>query len=1011
MDFRILGPLEAWQNGQPVPLGDRQQRYVLAALLLEANKPVPIDRLTEIIWGPAGHESATTLINGYISRLRTIFKKSGADELRLEKEPSSTRMLRVEVSRIDYFRFQDLRNQARAAQRSGDDNRALTLLHQATGLWRDDFLADLDNDELRRPYQRKIQRMRLDALHDLAQLEFDNGNYGWVIDHLYTPVLNNPKNERLATLLGWAMLEKEDRIGALTVVNRTAQALRGSGMTPSTKLERIQQRALRGEPAHTPEQLPRDPPLFTGRNIELDTLLTGWRAAASAPETPSVMTISGMPGIGKTALAVHAAHRLAHHFPDGRLVIDLHGFTPNLEPLSAGSALERLLKSLGVPGAAIPEDPEDRAAVYRSTLAGTRRLILLDNARDEEQVEPLLPGTAGSLVIVTSRRRLSGLDYIRGVHLDPLPAGDAVALLRKIAGPDRIDRQDDAAESIANLSGRLPLAIRLIAGRLLEHPDWQLKYFADLLREQAVRLVEFDPAERRLAAAFYVSYEQLTLEQQRVFRLLGTVFGPDFDSWDVAALANTSAVDIRELLEVLHRASLVEDASPGRYRLHDLLRAYAEMLDCGDPTDRDASVTRLLTYYLHTASAAAGATFPHDRHRLPAVTGPSMPGPGFGSAQDGVNWLRSAHGNLMAAIRHTAHHGWHEFTWKLACVIWRYLYIRGHLDDWSSALRLALDAARQAGNLWGQAQALQHLSVACWRSGDSQQALDLGQQALQLWEQLGDHHGEADARSALGLGSQRLGRFDEARSHFSRAMDLYVELDDQRGYANVLDNLGNIDERVGLLQLALERHNAALSILRTVDDRQGQLYALNNIGSVRQQLGELDEAVRLHQCALAISEEIEYPHGAAFSLNYLGTAYRRTGDLHSATGYHERALAIAGDLGDPTLETDIHNDLGETCSARGEHAEALERHGQALILANRTGDVREQARAHHGIARARHADDLHHETGSHWRQAVMLYRRIKTPDADHVAAELGSLDCECRSACSPPNENATGQHD
>lgn len=997
MEFRLLGPLEAWQGSQLVHLGDRQQRYVLAALLLEANQAVPIDRLTEIIWGPAGHESATTLINGYISRLRTVFKRAGADELRLDKEPGSTRTLRVDIARIDYFRFHDLRDQARIAQRSGDDGRALMLLHQATALWRDDFLADLDNDELRRPYQRKLQHVRLEALYDLAQLEFDNGNYGWVIDHLYTPVSDNPKNERLAVLLGRAMLETEDRIGALAIAHHTARALRSSGMTPSAKLERIQQRALRGEPERPPAQLPRDPHPFTGRKVELDTLLTGWWTAVGEPEELAVMTISGMPGVGKTALAVHAAHRLAHHFPDGQLVINLHGFTPNLDPVAPGAALERLLKLLGVPCAAVPDSLEDRAAVYRSTLAGTRRLILLDNAKDETQVDPLLPGTAGSLVIITSRRRLSGVDYIRGVHLDPMPAGDAVTLLRNIAGPDRVDRQDDAAEDIVKLSGGLPLAIRLVAGRLLEHPSWQLKYMADLLQKRALRLVELDPAERRLAAAFHVSYEQLTPEQQRVFRLLGAVPGPDFDDVAVAALADDTAGDVGGLLEILHRVSLVEDASPGRYRLHDLLRAYAELLDVDDRADREAAVTRLLHYYLHTALTAAAAAFPHDRHRLPSIAEPSTPGPVSCTAEDGLSWLRSEHGNLVAAIRYTAHRGWHDLTWKLACVIWRYLYIRGHLDDWSDTLRLALDAARQSESVWGQALALQHLSVACWRSGDSQQALVLGQQALQLWERLRDHHGEADARCTLGLGAKRLGRFDEARGHYSRALDLYIELDDQRGYANVLDNLGDIDERGGLLQSALERHSAALSILQTVHDRQGELYVLNNIGSVQQHLEQLDEAVRLHQRALNIAEEIEYPHGAAFSLNYLGASYRKMGQLDTAMEHHERALAIARKLGDPTLGTDIHNDLGETCRARGEHAVAVERHRQALLFANRTGDVQEQARAHHGIARAMHAVDLHPEAGGHWLQAVALYRRIEIPEADQVATELSSLDCACRS--------------
>ncbi len=1002
MEFRLLGPLEAWQAGRPVDLGDRQQRYVLAALLLEANKPVSVDRLTEIVWGPIGHESATKLINGYISRLRRIFRQAEAGEIWLDKDASNSRTLRVDPARIDYFRFIDLRNHAQSAQRDGDDSRALALLREATGLWQGEFLADLDNDELRFSYHRQIQRIRLETLHDLAVLELDNGDYRWVQDHLYPVVSGHPDNERLAVLLGRAMLESGDRNGALDVANRTIKVLRHKGMDISSGLKTLQERALRGEPENPPARLPRDLWTFTGREAELEELLASGQILGGELAPSRVITISGMPGSGKTALAIHAAHRLAPDFPDGQLFVDLHGFTPHLDPVPASNALARLLTMLGVPGAAIPRDLEDRAALYRSKMADTRRLILLDNAKDEAQVEPLLPATAGSLVIVTSRRRLSGLDYIRGVHLDPMPASDALALLTRIVGPKRVDRQVDAAEEIVELAGRLPLAIRLVSGRLLEHPQWQLHYLADLLRERAQKralpLTEFDPAERRLAAAFYVSYEQLVPEQQRVFRLLSTLPGPDFDRLAVAALADAPESDMDGLLEILHRVSLVEETLPGRYRFHDLLGSYAETLDRDDAADRDTAVSRLFDYYLSSASAAAATAFPHDRHRLPPLAEPSRSSLTFEADQDALDWLRLEHGNLVGAVRHAAHSGRNELAWKLACVVWRYLYIHGHLDDWRKTLSIALHAARESKDVWGQAQALQQLSVACWRAGDSQQALDLGHQSLHLWRKLDDRHGEADARSALGLAAKRLGRFAEARTHYSRAMELYIEINDQRGRANVLDNLGELDEQLGFLHSALERQEMALSILHTANDRQGQLYVLNNIGIVRHKLGQLDDAAELHKRALMISTQIEYPHGAAFSLNYLGTVYRSMGDLDAATEYHKRALKIAMDLGDPTLETDIHNDLGETCRARGGHVDALASHRNALTFAVQTGDIREQARAHHGMARAMHASGLHEEARRHWLHAVALYRDLEIPEAGHAEKELGPLDCGCRSA-------------
>lgn len=997
MEFQLLGPLEARQDGRPVDLGDRQQRYVLAALLLEANKPVSMDRLTEIIWGPAGHESATKLINGYISRLRRIFREARADDLQLDKDLYHTRTLRVDLGRIDFFRFAELRHQAQLAQRGGDHGRVLVLLREATELWHGEFLEDLDNDALRRPYQRQLERARLEILHDGALLDLDNGNYSSVQDQLYTVVSAHTDNERLAILLIRAMLEAGDRSSALDVANRTVMVLREKGMEISPDLKKLQERALRGDPEHRPTRLPRDLATFTGRDAELELLLTTGRIAEENAAPPPIMTISGMPGVGKTALAIHAAHQLASNFPDGQIFVDLCGFVPNLKPVAPRDALGRLLTMLGVPGAAIPKNVEDRASFYRSKMAGARRLVVLDNAHDEAQVEPLLPGTPGSLVIITSRRKLSSLEHIRGVHLDPLSPGDAFDLLTHLVGLERIERQIGDAEHVVELAGRLPLAIRLVSGRLLTHPRWQVEYLAELLRTRALRLTEFDPAERRLAASFYVSYEQLTVEQRTVFRLLGAVPGPDFDRSVVAALIDATESDAERSLEILHRLSLVEDASAGRYRLHDLLRAYAELLNDDDLANRDLALSRLLDYYLRTAANAAATAFPHDRHRLPA-TNNTATGAGVGpeSDHDALDWLQVEHRNLVAAIRLAANTGRNDMAWRLACVVWRYLYIRGHLDDWRETLLLALHAARASGEVWGQAQALQQLSLAYWRAGDSQQAEELGHQSLQLWHELGDHHGEADARSALGLAAKRLGHFTEARIQYTRALDLYTKVDDQRGCANVLDNLGDLDERLGFLQSALQRHEAALTILITVNDLQGQLYALNNIGSVRQKLGQLDQAAVLHHRALIISEQIQYQHGVAFSLNYLGAACRKIGDPHIAIDYHQRALAIARELGDPTLETDIYNDLGETYHACRHYANALEIHRNALSFTSRTGDLREKARAHHGIARTLHAAHRHEDARDHWLEALTLYRDLDIPEAGHAEQELDQLNCACR---------------
>lgn len=607
-----------------MPLGTAKQRCLLALLLLDAGALVHVDRLTELMWGDQPPSAARTTLQVYISRLRRAL--AGHPDIALNTS-GPCYQLHIDPDQIDLHRFRRLA--AEATSHRGDAL-AAGLFRQALTLWRGRALDDVAPPHLRHTLCVNLNDERLAAWENLIDVELRRANHSPLLRELTDLAEQHPFRERLALQLMTALYRNGQRAAALAhyqaVRARLATEL---GIDPSPDLETLHQRMLRDDPGLaatsrppatnlvTPAQLPADLVTFTGRRAELNRLAQPDKLAGAVV----ISAIDGMPGVGKTTLALHWAHRIAPRFPDGQFFLDLHGHTPDVQPMDPAAALNRMLRDLGLPGERIPHELDERAALYRSLLAGRRMLLVLDNAAAESQIQPLLPGAPGCLVILTSRRRLAGLDTTYQVSLDTLPPDDAVTLFTRILGPrTRTHADAGAITELVALLGHLPLALRIAAARLRARPSWTPAHLAERLRDERHRLTELDAGQRGAAAAFGLSVRGLPPEQRRLFRMLGLHLGPDFDVHAVAALTDDTVANTSLLLERLVDENLLLSRDPDRYQLHDLLRIHAADRAEAEETepDRRHALIRLFDHY--AATAARRRSPPHHRLGAPALS-------------------------------------------------------------------------------------------------------------------------------------------------------------------------------------------------------------------------------------------------------------------------------------------------------------------------------------------------------------------------------------------------------
>ena len=740
-------------------------------------------------------------------------------------------------------------------------------------------------------------------------------------------------------------------------------------------------------PAAPARTLPRDIGSFTGRQSEVRQLMQAVNHRVASGGVVGIHAIEGMAGIGKTALAVHAAHQLASHFPDGQIFLRLHAHTPGQQPVDPAKALATLLVTIGVAPAQIPPGLPARELLWRDRLAGKKMLLVLDDAAGPAQVTPLLPGTAESLVVITSRRRLAVDDAV-SISLDILTAEEAAVLFLRVAARPDLAPTDAGVAEVTRLCGYLPLAIRLVAGRL-RRPSWVLAEVAAELAAGQGRLVAIDAGQRVVAAAFELSYRELAQDQRQLFRRLGLQPGPEIDAYAAAALGQISVAVARRHLEELEDLHLLDEPVRGRYRLHDLLRDYARTRAATDPPGEcEASLDRLLDYYLHTATLAATHLTQRTPTTHPVVAHPPNSLPELVTRDAALTWLETERANLRAATDHAAQHARYQHAIYLPAALHEVLRVH---DPWGHALTLhhtALDAARTVGDRHGQAHTLNDLGRVQYWTGAYPAATANHKQALALYRELGDRLGQAHALNNLGDVQCWTDDYPAATASLQQALALFRELGDRLGQAHALNNLGRVQYLTGDYPAATASPQQALALFRELGDRRGQAYTLKDSGDVQHSTGDYAAATASLQQALALFRELGNRLGQAHALNGLGRVQHVTGDYPAATASLQQALAVFREFGSRHGQAEALNNLGRVLCTSLAVADARAHHGQALDIARALGTPLEEARALEGIGHCHLQQGQATEVQLCLRQALALYQRLGSPDAQRVETTL-----------------------
>ncbi|WP_018348558.1 AfsR/SARP family transcriptional regulator [Longispora albida] len=928
MLIAVLGPVRAGQPGTSLALGPAMQRTVLAQLALEPGQPIPPSRLIEGLWDTEPPPRAPQILQSYVSRLRTVLRPAGAGI----GFHDAGYVLDVPAEQVDVCLFRA----AVARGLAGDDP---APFREGLALWRGEPLAGVKPSPLIERIQAGLAAERLAALEECLERELAAGRHREVLPELTALCADHPWRERFLAQLMLALYRSGRMAEALQRYEDARRQLAGElGVDPARSLADLHTAILRGDPAldlpvsapvpapavqvQGPRLLPFAVPDFTGRAAEIRQLLG---LAGGTATAVVISAIDGMAGAGKTATALHVAHELSAQFPDGQYFVDLHGFTPGRAQLDPGAALGTLLRAAGLPAERIPFDTDERSGLWRDTIAGRRAVIVLDNAASAQQVRPLLPGTPGALVLITSRRRLPTVDGAAHLTLGVLPPGDAYDLFVKAAGPHVLSEPDAVAE-VVRLCGYLPLAIR-IAAALAGDGRGSVARLARQLGAERKRLRVLSLDDRDVSAAFALSLAQLPPGHGRMFRLLGQHPGTDFETTSAAALAGVDQDEAETLLEGLTAAHLLQRARLGRYTFHDLLREYARTtLAAGEPEpERAAALTRLLDHYRDTAAAAIGLV-------VPGGPGPATAdGPaGFADAEEAGDWLSAELASLVAAGSHAARNGWPAHAIRLATTLRQYLDRHGHHAEAALLHGEALHAARVAGDQAGEALALVELGWAVYRQGQYEQAAGYYRQAIGQFEVLGDGPGQARAHGGLGNVFRRQRDNAAALEHHEHALKLARAAGYHPGEAASLGSLAVIHTEQRDFALAVDYTEQALALFRVMGNRHSEMAALQNLGLAHCKWGNTHQAIEYHNQALSLSRELGNRRGEADALVGLGEVATSTGDHAAARAAYAGGLAIAEEAGYRPEQALAHEHLAQTSASLGDHDGA--RHHAHLAL-------------------------------------------------------------------------------
>ncbi|WP_091287941.1 AfsR/SARP family transcriptional regulator [Amycolatopsis xylanica] len=974
MDFRVLGPVRVHAGGRTVPIGEPRRQAVFSVLLLEAGRTVADDMLIDRVWGETPPQQARRSLQAHITRIRRALEEAEPGGALVARDSGGYR-LAVKPEQVDVFRFR------RALHEHTADAAALEA---ALALWHGEPLAGVRGDWAERT-RRTLRQDHAAAVVAWAEAKINAGEAASTIGRLTALSDEYPLQETAAAALMRALYAANRGADALAHYERIRLVLREElGADPGPELAAVHEAVLRhdlppqGASSPVPAQLPADVAAFAGRTeelAELDRVTTG------------LVCLTGTAGAGKTATAVHWGHRVRSRFPDGQLYLDLRGYEPG-EPMPSTDALATFLDALLPDGARMPLMPVERAARFRTEVAGKRMLIVLDNAATAEQVRPLLPGTHTCVVVVTSRDSLAGLVALHGAHrvtVDRLPAADAVGLLRRLIGP-RVDAEPEATAELAERCVRLPLTLRLAAELAGSRPGSRLSRLVDELRaaQSTLDLLSGGGDQRAaVRAVFSWSLRQLSEEAIRAFALLGHHPAPLFDAYALAALSGDDVDQAQADLDALARANLVHPAGVYRYGMHELLKAYAA--EIGD----EPALSRVYDYYLATIAAAMDRLYPAEAHRRPAVAAPAAALPAFDDAA-ARDWLDAESPNVQALAAHAAGHGMPEHAVTLSSLLFRYL--DGHRETAALAIHgYAKEAARILGDHTAEATALIALGAMHMQAGRTGPAAADMWAAHALFRETGDLLGQARAVGNVGMLEESAGRYRRAAAYYTRALTMLGTLGDVTGQAHMLTRLGTIEARIGRDEPGHEHLRRAMALHRRAGHRFGEAWAKIGLGELATRQHRTADARRLHSEAADLFSQLGHRGSEAWAIDGLGRAEASSGHPVDAATHHRRALDLFRVHSCRDGESWALNGLGEACHACGYVATARANHTEALAVATRTGCHEQVARAYHGLARAASSDTDFATARSHYGQAIEIYTELGLTEAEVAKAELTAL--------------------
>ena len=995
VEFGVLGPITAWSDGQPLSIGGPRQRCVLGVLLAHAGREVTFDRLITYLWSAEPPRTARSVIQVQISHLRRLFPE-------MISTTSGGYLVTVDPERVDLYRFRRLRGEAGEIPAA----HAFEKLSEALECWRGVPFSGVGSEHLYYSLVSPLLEERRSTIVDWARIGLELGRAGEVISRLTPITREEPLRERIHHLLISALWQSGERAAALAAYERARSHLADElGVDPGNDLQELHARILR-EDARGPSSvatestrkvfvvrndLPRDTPDFSGREDSFRRLTA---FAEKNDGKAKVCVITGSGGTGKTTIAVRAGHRSAARYQDGQLFIDLYGYTPGKEPMEALVALGALLRAVGVNPENVPEDLDERSALWRATLMGRRLLVILDNARSYAQVLPLLPSSPESLTLITSRNDLSGLSGAGYLGLGTLGEDSSLELLAQVLGPERVLSEPQEALEVARLCGGLPLALRVVGARMLSRRRWTFAHVVRRLAEQNRRLQELQIDGQSVEAAINLSYKDLAGDPHRAFLLLGAAFGRSVDLHGAAALLGVEPEDADEILQDLVSVCLLDEPHADVYRFHDLVGDFARQRSVLDIAEQEVSSAqrRHAEYFIETTRQAAellGGPRGHEeetdhrRSRYHAV---------LTNRSDAESWFALHQDNIVGVVEYFAARGDSKEAWQLADAVWRFYALRGRLGLLLESQEQVLKANSGLGNERGRAVTLIGMGIAYCVSGHFGKALDFLQEARGILMELGDQWGMVRALCNLAMVYERIGRFRDAGEVLEEVLGYAVDLGDKELEALLWSNLAVIRLALADFEEAFRCAERTLRVSTDTTREENTAYAKRIIGESRLGLGRVKEALIDLDEALEISLDLQLVGNQIYVYNAFGIAYRAAGRLDEAIAAHERSLELANESGDRSGDAEILVELGVTLAAAQRYVESSQGLEKALAIATERDERYMAARASLTLGRIPEPVMKADRARELLTEALRAFEELDLPEVEHARAALQALE-------------------